>query len=85
MRVILTGSTGFIGREVLNQCLQHPAITSVVALSRRELPAHDKLKVTLVDDFISYSDSVHEEIKNADACIWYVLLCKVSSTRTDTS
>ena len=71
MKVILAGSTGFIGHEVLTQCLQNPAITSVVALSRRELPAHEKLRVALVDNFLSYPDSVREEIKGADACIWY--------------
>ena len=74
MKVILAGSTGFIGHEVLTQCLQNPAITSVVALSRRELPAHEKLRVALVDNFLSYPDSVREEIKGADACIWYELL-----------
>jgi uncharacterized protein YbjT (DUF2867 family) len=71
MKVILTGSTGFVGREVLSQCLQHPAITSVVALSRRNLPAHEKLQVAIVEDFLTYCDSVREEIKDADACIWY--------------
>ncbi|KAF5861520.1 hypothetical protein ETB97_012846 [Aspergillus alliaceus] len=38
MKVILTGSTGFIGCEVLKQCLQNPSITSIVAFSRRDLP-----------------------------------------------
>jgi uncharacterized protein YbjT (DUF2867 family) len=71
MKVILTGSTGFVGREILNQCLAHPAITSVVALSRRELPQHDKLKVAVIEDFLSYPESVREDIKGAEACIWY--------------
>lgn len=70
MKVILTGSTGFVGREVLNQCLAHPDITSVVALSRHELPPHDKLKVVVNEDFLSYSESLREELKGADACIW---------------
>ncbi|KAJ5736953.1 uncharacterized protein N7483_002078 [Penicillium malachiteum] len=70
MKVILTGSTGFIGNEVLQQCLQHPSITSIVALSRRDLPQHDKLKVAIMNDFLSYPDAVREEIKGADACIW---------------
>ncbi|KAJ5785470.1 uncharacterized protein N7503_010682 [Penicillium pulvis] len=72
MKVILTGSTGFVGREVLSQCLAHPAITSVVALSRRELPPHDKLKIVVIEDFLSYSESVRENIKGADACIWTI-------------
>ena len=70
MKVILAGSTGFIGGEVLKQCLQHPTITSVVALGRRELPAHDKLTSIVVEDFLSFPKSVHEAIKGADACIW---------------
>ncbi|KAJ6096072.1 hypothetical protein N7486_006818 [Penicillium sp. IBT 16267x] len=72
MKVILAGSTGFVGREVLNQCLIHPAITSVVALSRRELPRHDKLKVVVIEDFLSYPESVREDIKGANACIWTI-------------
>ncbi|OQD87520.1 hypothetical protein PENANT_c005G10105 [Penicillium antarcticum] len=70
MKVILTGSTGFVGGEVLSQCLQHPAITSIVALSRRDLPAHEKLQVAIVEDFLTYPNSVREKIQDADACIW---------------
>lgn len=55
MKIILTGSTGFIGHEVLVQCLQNPNITSIVALSRRELPReHPKLKTHVLDDFSTY-------------------------------
>lgn len=71
MKLILVGSTGFVGHEVLSQCLQHPAITSIVALSRRDLPAHEKLQVTIIEDFLNYPDSIRERIKDADACIWY--------------
>ncbi|KAI9712046.1 MAG: hypothetical protein M1820_001755 [Bogoriella megaspora] len=74
MKVVLTGVTGFIGHEVLNQCLQNPSITSVVALSRRELDPpltkNPKLKVVIVTDFLSYPPSVVEDLKGADACIW---------------
>ncbi|CAI7677528.1 unnamed protein product [Penicillium discolor] len=70
MKVILTGSTGFVGREVLSQCHSHPAITSIVALSRRDLPAHKKLKVALIEDFMTYPDSIRDDIRDAEACIW---------------
>jgi uncharacterized protein YbjT (DUF2867 family) len=77
MEFILTGCTGFIGGEVLLQCLRNPAITSVVALSRRPLPeaiAKDtKLNVVIMKDFNSYPDSVLQELKGADACIWYLI------------
>lgn len=73
MKVILLGSTGFIGKEVLNQCLETPSITSIIALSRRALPeaaANPKLTVVIMEHFNSYPDSVLEQLKGADACIW---------------
>lgn len=79
MNFILTGCTGFIGGEVLLQCLRNPAITSVIALSRRQLPeavAKDpKLNVVILKDFNSYPDSVLEQLQGADACIWYLTQC----------
>ena len=74
MKLILTGCTGFIGREVLSQCLRNPAITSVVAISRRSLPdaviKDPKLQVVVMKDFNTYSDSVVKDMAGADAAIW---------------
>lgn len=73
MKVILLGSTGFIGKAVLDQCLKNPAITSIIALSRRDLPnevANPKLTVVIVEDLKLYQDSVLGQLKDADACIW---------------
>ncbi|ODM24245.1 hypothetical protein SI65_02046 [Aspergillus cristatus] len=75
MKVILLGSTGFIGKEVLNQCLETPAITSLIALSRRDLPeaaANPKLTVVIMEHFNSYPDFVLEQLKGADSCIWSI-------------
>lgn len=75
MKIILTGTTGFIGTETLQQCLTNPSITSIIALSRRPLPdsltGGPKLKVVILKDFLSYPDSVLQDIKGAQACIWY--------------
>lgn len=73
MKIILTGCTGFIGSEVLSQCIRNPSISSIIALSRRSLPetANDpKLKTIIMKDFNSYPDSVLEDLSGADACIW---------------
>lgn len=75
MKVILLGSTGFIGKAVLDHCLKTPAITSIIALSRRHLPgeveaANPKLTVVILKDFKLYPDSILEQMKDADACIW---------------
>jgi uncharacterized protein YbjT (DUF2867 family) len=74
MKFILTGCTGFIGGEVLSQCTRNPAITSIVALSRRNLPndisSNPKVQVVIMNDFNSYTDDVLEHLSGADACIW---------------
>lgn len=74
MKFILTGCTGFIGSEVLTQCLRNPTITSIIALSRRSLPdsvSNDpKLKVLIMKDFNVYPEPVLKELEGADACIW---------------
>lgn len=75
MKIILTGSTGFIGQEVLLQCLSHPQITSLIVLSRRGLPISDpKLKVVLLEDFTKMPEDVLRELKGCEGCIWFVLL-----------
>lgn len=73
MKVIITGSTGFIGKSVFAQCLKNPAITALIALSRRDLPeaeTNSKLKVVIMKDFNFYPDDVLELMRGADACIW---------------
>ena len=73
MKIILLGSTGFIGKDVLDQCLKNPPITSIIALSRRDLPrevANPKLTVVIIKDFKLYPESVLEQLKGAKACIW---------------
>ncbi|KAI9728645.1 MAG: hypothetical protein M1828_002751 [Chrysothrix sp. TS-e1954] len=78
MKVILTGSTGFIGSEVLLQALQHPSITSIVTLTRRPLDssmtshpsAAGKLHPIIMEDFLIYPATVVEQLQGATACIW---------------
>ncbi|RSL68067.1 hypothetical protein CEP54_002924 [Fusarium duplospermum] len=80
MKVVVAGSTGFLGTEVIRQALSHPKITTVVALARRETPVPEgsesqadvsKLKSVVCDDFINYPEHVKAEISDAHACIWY--------------
>ncbi|KAJ7281557.1 hypothetical protein C8J57DRAFT_1298013 [Mycena rebaudengoi] len=74
MKLILSGSTGFIGGEVMRQCCQNPSITSIVALSRRPLPdaisADPKVQVIIMKDFKTYPEEVLKQLDGADACIW---------------
>ena len=87
MKVILTGSTGFIGGEVLKHCLANVDIDSLVILSRRQLPQLQgipKAKVVLMQDFLQYPTEVLEDIDGSDACIWY-RVPKLSKSRLRTN
>jgi nucleoside-diphosphate-sugar epimerase len=83
MKIILTGATGFVGRVLLKYCIAHPAITSIVVLSRRELDEAQirgdinneqssgaKVKVILHQDFESYPDELLKELEGAEGCLW---------------
>lgn len=73
MKVVLSGSTGYIGGEVLTQCLNHPSVTSVLVLTRRDpgtLAQNPKAKVIIVEDFTSYDEPTINELKSANAAIW---------------
>lgn len=75
MKVIVAGSTGYIGREVLAHCLNHASITSVIILTRRQIPAepsHPKAKLITVNDFMAYDASTLDELQSADAAIWCI-------------
>ncbi|KAK5119740.1 hypothetical protein LTR85_007316 [Meristemomyces frigidus] len=71
MKIILAGSTGFIGDAVLQRCLAHPQISSIVALSRRELSVtHPKLQTIIMTDFLHYTPEILAQLEGAAACFW---------------
>ncbi|KAG5658645.1 hypothetical protein KAF25_010826 [Fusarium avenaceum] len=81
MKIVIAGSTGFIGQELVRQALLHPQIDSVVALARRdhELPEdlrkpeiESKFTSVSCSDFKNYPQYVKDEIAGADACIWLI-------------
>ncbi|KAK0247503.1 hypothetical protein LTS09_017381 [Friedmanniomyces endolithicus] len=71
MKIILTGSTGFIGSAVLSRCLAHPSVTSIIALSRRPIPvSHPKLTTVIQSNFLAYPPEILSQLQGAEACIW---------------
>ncbi|XXG95719.1 hypothetical protein Hte_001989 [Hypoxylon texense] len=79
MKLVIGGSSGFVGTELVRQALDNPAITSIIGVSRRptSVPAGcvdeaGKLRSIVCDDFLSYPDSVKKELQGADACIWTI-------------
>jgi nucleoside-diphosphate-sugar epimerase len=74
MKFILTGTSGFIGSEILSQLLQKSSVTCLIILSRRPLPELDgrgsRIKLIVLDNFLSYPDSVVQALAGAKACLW---------------
>jgi uncharacterized protein YbjT (DUF2867 family) len=76
MKLIVTGATGFIGSEVVRQCIANPAVDSITVVSRRE-PAKEvmessKVKVVLLPNFSQWPASLLDQLEGAEGCIWYV-------------
>jgi hypothetical protein len=72
-KIILTGGTGRIGSQVLEQCLNDARITEIVCLTRRPLPGpkrSNKLLSIVMDDFAEYPDDVIAKLAGADGCVW---------------
>ncbi|KAI1188392.1 NAD(P)-binding protein [Nemania serpens] len=92
MKLIVTGATGFVGREIVRQSLSHPKISSVIALARRPVAAPEtplagadlsKLKSVVIQDYEVYPDEIKKEFSGAGACIWTVAITPSKSKTYD--
>ncbi|CAK5267510.1 unnamed protein product [Mycena citricolor] len=77
MKLIITGATGFVGKEILSQASKHPRITSIVTVSRSAIAAPegvpaDKFQSLVVSDYDQYTDEAKKAFAGAGACIWTV-------------
>ena len=77
MKLILAGTSGFVGSKILSMCVRHPEVTSIIVLSRvllaSSLSVEDpKVTVIVLENFLEYPPEVVGQLKAADACIWYV-------------
>lgn len=75
MKIVLTGSTGFAGAEILQQCIAHNYIEHVYVLTRRPLDApfsHKKVTQILHEDFETYPEDLLHRLRDegVEACIW---------------
>ncbi|MBZ0099692.1 MAG: epimerase [Taibaiella sp.] len=70
LRVIITGTTGMVGKGVLLECLEHPWVSEVVVVNRHPLGlAHPKLKEIIHKDFHNLS-AVKDQLRGYDACFF---------------
>jgi uncharacterized protein YbjT (DUF2867 family) len=68
IRAIITGATGMVGKGVLLECLQNPAVSNVLVLNRRPLGMlHPKLKEVVHPDFYDLS-ALEADLRGYNAC-----------------
>jgi len=68
IKVIITGSTGMVGKGVLLECLEDSSIESVLLINRNPIGIeHEKIKELLQKDFQNLSP-LREELVGYDAC-----------------
>lgn len=69
-RVIITGSTGMVGKGVLLECLDHPEIGKVLVINRSSLEMeHPKLEEILLADFLEI-ESLRPHLSGYDGCFY---------------
>ncbi|MDW7690844.1 NAD-dependent epimerase/dehydratase family protein [Flammeovirgaceae bacterium SG7u.111] len=68
MKVILTGSTGMVGKGVLLECIDDSTIEKILLINRNSIDiSHPKIKEILHKDFTNFSN-IKAVFKYYDAC-----------------
>jgi nucleoside-diphosphate-sugar epimerase len=69
-KVIITGTTGMVGKGVLLECLSHPDIAQILLVSRKSIGIdHPKVKELIIDDFFKI-DKIKSDMAGYDACFF---------------
>lgn len=67
-KVIITGSSGMVGKGVLLECLESPIIEKVLVINRSSIKMqHPKLQEILLKDFTKVA-AIQSELQGYDAC-----------------
>ncbi len=68
MKAIITGSTGMLGKGILLECIDDPAVEQVLLINRKHLNiSHPKVKEVIHKDFRDFT-SIKEQLEGYDAC-----------------
>ncbi|GJM28495.1 MAG: epimerase [Cyclobacteriaceae bacterium] len=69
-KVLITGSTGMVGKGVLYECMDHPAISGILLLNRRAVGIdHPKITELILEQFDDFSQ-LPAEFLQVDACFF---------------
>ena len=69
-KVIITGSSGMVGKGVLLECLESEKIENILVVNRNSINMqHPKLKEVLLKDFTK-ANTIKAELQGYDACFY---------------
>lgn len=70
LNVIITGSTGMVGKGVLLECLESSSVSKVLVINRSSLNmSHPKLSEILLADFTMVHE-IKDQLQGYDACFF---------------
>jgi nucleoside-diphosphate-sugar epimerase len=68
MHILITGSTGMVGKSVLIECLEHKNVKKITLINRSSLGLKDsKINEIIHKDFLNLR-SIKPKIESYDAC-----------------
>ncbi|HEY3387248.1 MAG TPA: epimerase [Saprospiraceae bacterium] len=83
MKVIITGSTGMVGKGVLLECIDSPEISEILLINRNSVNLiHPKVKEIIHKDFFDWS-SVRDQLSGYDACFFCLGVSSVGMKEPD--
>jgi len=84
-KVIITGTTGMVGKGVLLECIDHQSIEQILLVNRSSAEIeHPKVKEVLVNDFFDLS-SIIEELTGYDACFFCLGITSIGQSEENYS
>ena len=68
MDVLITGSTGMVGKSVLYQCIEDDRVKNIVLINRLPVDLkNEKITELIIEDFLNIGE-LKSKINNCDAC-----------------
>ena len=70
LKIVITGSSGMVGRGVLLECLDSRKVASILIVNRKSIGMkHPKLEEILMEDFFK-SDEIKKDLEDFNTCFF---------------
>jgi hypothetical protein len=80
MKVIITGSTGMVGKGLLLECIDNPLVESILLVNRQPVGiTHSKIREIIHPDFF-YLSPIEDQLAGYDACFFCLGVSSASLT-----